>query len=205
MTSPEFQEPSPMLDLFQAPVDDSDGPRVIPNHHASFVEGDRFDTPKPASPLRERLFGKRDKAVAEKQAFRDTRAVKARKVVPNKPGQFVEPLTDFYTMAALTLMPFKPQVSFAILGPSRNLTEDEQENPDLAAQVPTVAENCARAWDEAAQRSERLRGMLDTFLTVGVLGTLVAAHTPIIMAVAGDRFNPAVAMEAMLKREAKKG
>jgi hypothetical protein len=198
MTTPQWNdgtETSPVARLFDIPLEDSDGPHVRPNHHAT-VDGEVQEAPKPASPFRERFL----KNKPPKDSVRDTRPLKAQKVVPNKPGQFVEPLTDFYNTMALVAMPFKPEVSMAILGPCRPQTEDEVAKD---VQPPTVAENCARAWDEGAQRSESLRRVLDTFLTVGVVGTIIAAHTPIIMALAGDKLNPAAAMEAMLRREAK--
>jgi hypothetical protein len=197
VTTPQWSdgaETNPVADLFNVPLEPSTPPHQVPNHHAT-VDGD-IETPKPASPFRERFLKNKDKTTP----VRDTRPAKSHKMVPNKPGQFVEPLTDFYNTVALVLMPFKPEVSMTIIGPSRPQS-DEEVRKDI--QPPTVAENCARAWDEGAQRSESLRRVLDGFLTVGVVGTIIAAHTPIIMAIAGDKLNPAAAMEAMLRREAK--
>lgn len=198
MTTPQWSdapEPTnPVAALFDVPVVDSDPPHVVPNHRAT-VDSE-MQAPEPTSPFRERFLKNKTKPVA-----RDTRPPKTQKVVPNRPGQFVEPLTDFYNTMALVAMPFKPQVAMVILGPCRPQTEEEAARD---AQPPTVAENCARAWDEGAQRSESLRRVLDTFLTVGVVGTIIAAHTPIIMSLAGDKFNPAAVMEAMLKREAER-
>ncbi len=115
----------------------------------------------------------------------------------NKPGQFVEPLTDFYNTVAIALMPFKPAVAMTIMTPAR---EDDTR---------TVAENCAIAWDEAAQKNESIRRALKTFTTIGVYGALFIAHAPIFMAgIQGTelekRFNPAAAMEDMLRKEAEK-
>jgi hypothetical protein len=156
---------------------------VTPNHRAG--NASIVDTERPRT-VRERLMGNKAK---------EPRNVtpKPRKVVPNKPGQFIEPLTDMYTGIAMVLMPFKPAVSMTIMSPVHEPT-DEVPNPI------TVAENCARAWDEAAQRSERVRLMLDGFLTVGVWGAVLTAHIPILLA-AAPSMNPATAMEAMLRRQ----
>lgn len=175
--------------------------RVVPNHRAT-VDSDApsLEEPPKRTPLRDRILKGKDSA----DKPRDTRPKPAKKHVPNVPGQFVEPLTDFYNGAAMLLMPFKPTVSMAIIGPARTPTQEELET---SADIPSVAENCARAWDEAAQRSESVRRMIDGFLTVGVWGALIAAHVPIMVAVAGDnpKFNPAAAMEAMLRKQQETG
>jgi hypothetical protein len=123
---------------------------------------------------------------------------KQRKTVPNIPGQFVEPVLDFYNMVALVMMPFDPELSMTMVSPHK-APSDEDPNP------PSVNEKCAKAWDEAAQKSESVRRMLDAFSTATVWGALAAAHVPIVALVVknhtplGAKFDPAAAMEAMLK------
>jgi hypothetical protein len=191
-------EPLSERDFFDLTPETVPFERVVPNHKATVDSDTPIEEPPKRSPLRDRILkGSSDKP-------RDTRAKPAKKSVPNVPGQFVEPLTDFYNGAAMLLMPFKPAVSMAIIGPARTPTQEELEQ---SADIPSVAENCARAWDEAAQRSESVRRMIDGFLTVGVWGALIAAHVPILVAVAGDnpKFNPAAAMEAMLRKQQEAG
>lgn len=127
----------------------------------------------------------------------------ATKTVPNVPGQFIEPLTDFYNFIGLAVMPFDPEITMTMVQPCRAPKDDEDPS-----KIPTVAENCARTLDEAAQRSESLRRVLSSFTAASVWGAVIAAHMPLIAVVAknhtplGERLDPARAMEAMLKREA---
>lgn len=200
MTDPEFPQP---LDLDSLSIVDAPAEHVVPNHHAS---SDDVPWNLPKDPpwgtenkpkrrtVRERLMGTKSK---EDTPVRDVRPSKPRKSVPNKPGQFVEPVENFYNLVAMTLMPFRPQVSMAIMMPTAESTEDGIE-------APTTAHNCAVAWDEAAQKSEAVRNFLDSFMTVGVVGKLIAAHLPIAMAAMpnNSKWNPAAAMEEMLRRRA---
>ena len=188
MTDP-FPEPEPLdlTGLTATPLPLFD-PFTVPNHRASDGASTE-DAPK--STVRERLMG-RTRTTTEKP--RNVKTTK--KVVPNVPGQFIEPLTDFYNGLAMAVMPFKPQVSMTLISPCRE-PRDESD-----VDIPTVAENCARAWDEAAQRSESVRRMLDGFNGVSVWGGLIAAHMPLVMALG---FNPAGAMENMLKRQQREG
>lgn len=186
MTSPEWTEPE--LDLSSLNVVPADAPEfVVPNHRAtadpSTVEPERKS-------VRDRLMGTKTKTEP-----RNVKVPKPRKVVPNRPGQFIEPLETFYNTMAMVLMPFKPEVSMVIMSPAGPSTEDGVE-------PPTVARNCAVAWDEAAQRSEVVRNFLDSFTTISVAGKLLAAHAPIALALMPPRFSPAQAMEDMLKRRA---
>lgn len=184
MTDP-FTEPEPLdLSGLTATPAPFPSPFVVPDHRAS---NDSSTQDSPKQTVRERLMG-RTRTTTEKP--RNTKP--AKKSVPNVPGQFVEPVTDFYNGLAMVLTPFKPQVSMALLSPCRE-PRDESD-----VDIPTVAENCARAWDEAAQRSESVRRMLDGFNGVTVWGGLIAAHMPLVMALG---FNPAASMESMLKRQ----
>jgi hypothetical protein len=168
------------------------------------IESSGRDAPdsRPPKTMRERLA-----ALKEGKKPPASRNVKktAKEPVPNKPGQFIEPLTDFYNFVALAAMPFDPEVTMVITGPCRAPKEDEDPS-----QVPSVADNCARTLDEAAQRSESLRRVLASFTTASVWGAVIAAHVPILAVVAknhtplGEKADPAKAMEVMLKREAQR-
>lgn len=165
-------------------------PHVVPNHRA----GDpSTPEPKPRNGgLRAFIDGKRETKA------RNVKPSRPKKSVPNIPGQFIEPLTDLYNGLAFVAMPFKPSVSMALLAPSKKPTED---NPTPL----TVAENCAKAWDEAAQRSESVRRFLDSMMTASVWGGLIAAHIPLAAALLegsslAEKMNPATAMDAYLRR-----
>lgn len=121
---------------------------------------------------------------------------------PNVPGQFVEPLTELYGAVAFVCMPFKPRVSMVIMGPCKMPTEAEPE-------PLSVAENCALAWDKAAQSNATIRRMLASGLTATVIGTLIAAHVPILAAALegtslAEKLDPTAAVEAFLKRQAER-
>lgn len=154
----------------------------------------------PPMTMRERLTGLKSKREAPpaRNVKKTTKAP-----VPNVPGQFIEPLTDFYNGIALVAMPFDPEITMVMTGPCRSPKEDE--TPES---VPSVAENCARTLDAAAQRSESLRRVLANFTAASVWGAVIAAHLPILAIVAknhtplGEKVDPAKAMEAMLRREA---
>lgn len=196
--SEPWSDPVPEpLDINQLSIVDAVPEHVVPNHYASGTPSTE-DKPKRKT-VRERLM----EATAGKSTVepRNVRPRKEKRSVPNRPGQFVEPLTDFYNGIAMVVMPFEPELSMTMVSPYKAPTEEEP-NP------PSVNERCAKAWDEAAQRSESVRRMLDGFLTVNVWGTLIAAHAPILLVLAknhtplGAKFSPATAMEDMLRREA---
>jgi len=188
----DMPEPLDLSALTAKPLQDTSF--LTPNHRASDQDGGGDEPPLS---LKERLTGGRKPP----PRVRNVKETKPRKVIPNRPGQFIEPLTDVYNGLALMVMPFEPELAMTLMSPHRTPTE-EDPNP------LTVAENCAKAWDEAAQRSESIRRMLDGFLTVSVFGTLVAAHAPLLMVLLknhtsfGERIDPARAMESMLKRQA---
>lgn len=168
---------------------------VVPDHSASKDGwgGEPSSNGRKSEPTRTgSLF--RASRTAEKRA-------KTTKSAPpeNVPGQFVQPLEDFYNLIAVGVMPFKPAVSMVIMSPV------DAENPT----GKTVARNCAEAWDELAQKNESVRRALKTLTTAGVYGAIIMAHAPIAMAAMSGteiekRFNPAAAMEDMLRQEAER-
>lgn len=173
---------------------------VVPNHRAS---KDPFDPSPVDGPTRGRNIFQR----AAKGEPKPSMARAKRQTSPPPPvvkGEFIEPLTDVYNTIGIALMPFKPQVAIALVSPAREATEEEKAK---GIDPPTVAENCARAWDEVAQKNESVRRALKAMTTVGVWGGLFMAHAPILMAVMadtplGEKLNPAAGAEAFLRQQA---
>lgn len=173
---------------------------VVPNHRAS---KDPFDPSPGDGPTRGRnIFQRAAKGDAKPSVTRAKRQTSP--PPPVVKGEFIEPLTDLYNTIGIALMPFKPQVAIALVSPARDASEEEKAK---GIDPPTVAENCARAWDEVAQKNESVRRALKTMTTVGVWGGLFMAHAPILMAIMadtplGERLNPAAGAEAFLRSQA---
>lgn len=83
----------------------------------------------------------------------------------SKPGEFVEPLTEFYVLAGMTvsMLDKKDQVC----GPA----------------IAESAESCAKAWDELAQKNPAVRHAIRSMLQVSAVGAVVSAHLPIMIAI----------------------
>lgn len=165
----------------------------VPNHRVG------SDLPPPdGGPSRSRRLFERSAKGATTTA--KTRA-KAPKGPPPEvtPGEFVQPLTDIYNTVAMVLMPFKPQASLVMISAAREATEEETKR---GVEPPTVNEQCAKAWDDVAQKNESVRRTLKTLTTAGVWGGLFMAHMPIVAAIMAD--TPAGdAMGALLNPTAK--
>lgn len=123
-------------------IEEDEAPNVVPNHKATKE--------------RPRIFERSER----KSNPAGPRTIKARDSIPNKPGQFVEPLQKMYAGLAFTLMPFDQEAAMVIM-----------DN----------AEKCAVSLDEAAQKNESLRRILKSMTSVGVWGAVIAAHAPIAM------------------------
>jgi hypothetical protein len=80
-----------------------------------------------------------------------------------RPGIFVKPITDAYMTGAAIVMPF---------------------NQPIATSIMQNAENCAKAWDNAAKVDKRVRKRLMQAMETGIIVPLLIAHFPIV-AVAG--------------------
>lgn len=171
---------------------------IVPDFRASDDSPNRTATREPPQTMRERLRSLRS---STEDKPRNVKLPKEKKQVPNRPGQFIAPVEDFYNLLGMVAMPFDPEFSMAMVSPHKEPTIEE---PD----PPTTAHRCAVAWDEAAQRSESVRRMLDNFTTVTVWGALAAAHAPLLLILAknhtsfGARLDPATAMEDMLRKRA---
>jgi hypothetical protein len=79
-----------------------------------------------------------------------------------KPGIFVKPITEAYMTGAAIVMPF---------------------NQPIATSIMQNAENCAKAWDNAAKVDKRVRKYLMQAMQTGVLLPLLIAHFPILTVV----------------------
>jgi hypothetical protein len=176
-----------------------DVPPVVPNHHASVpldAIADPFEKPKEPT----RTGGILKAMTGRTKEHKSTRTTGRARTSPppeNRPGQFVQPIEEFYTFLGIAAMPFKPAVAMTLLSPPPGV-----EDPT----APTVAHNCAVAWDEVAQKNEAVRRALKTFTTVSVWGALITAHVPILMAAIdgtdlAKRFNPATGAEDFLKSQ----
>lgn len=54
----------------------------------------------------------------------------------------------------------------------------------IGALIADNAENCAVAWDELAKKNASIKHALERLLETSAYGTLIAAHMPILVAVA---------------------
>jgi hypothetical protein len=86
-----------------------------------------------------------------------------------KPGIFVKPITEAYMTMAAIVMPLSQPIGTSIM-----------QN----------AENCAKAWDNAAKVDKRVRKYLLQAMSTGVLLPLLIAHMPIASVVFFVLFPP---------------
>lgn len=192
-----------MTDPFDDLPDAVSAPPVVPNHRASRDPFDPFPDVENRPTRGLNIFkgaAKTGRTPREPRAKRPTTPPP-----PVNKGEFVQPLEDIYSTIAMALLPLKPTVAMAIVSPVRAQT-DEELKADI--QPPTVAHNCAVAWDEVAQKNESVRRVLKQMTTIGVWGGLIMAHAPILAAVMAETpagaafapmFNPAAGAEAFLK------
>jgi hypothetical protein len=101
----------------------------------------------------------RERAAAAKAR---TKAKTPLPVAATKPGYFIEPIQQGYAFMAMILMPFDPVCANAIM-----------------MQAPA----CAESLDNLASKNEATRRLLFALLQTSALGLVVAAHTPIMMAI----------------------
>ncbi len=93
------------------------------------------------------------------------RKTKARKTIPPKPrnGTLVRPFTQFYVSIGALISPFDPVCGAAIINQS---------------------EECAKALENLAQSDPRVRAILMSLVETSAWGYVIAAHTPILLAIA---------------------
>jgi hypothetical protein len=130
-------------------------PGVKPNPDAS--RDVPFDDSPPPRDWRRRMNGNRAKS-AKTPSWELTR-----KTIPNKRGQFVDPLMKLYASVGAGLMVVDPICGTAIV---------------------TSAEQCAKSLDELAYQNESVRRALYSLTTTSYIGAVLVAHMPIVMAIA---------------------
>lgn len=109
------------------------------------------------------------------------RKPRERKHVPqSKPGEFVQPIADGYRLLAAIMLPFSPVGGVILETDDRQELTEHTPNPNYGKDR---AQLCAEALDEAAQKSDGLRRVLQMLTTGGVWGKVAVAHAPIALAV----------------------
>lgn len=126
-------------------IEDSDAPTVegTPNHKAT------------RKPLRER-------ARAASGTSNAREAKPRAKVAPQKKDEFVQPLTEMYTMLGVVLTPFDP------VGPV----------------IIQSAPNCAQSLNDLAAENESVRKALRSLTQASAMGAVIVAHAPIFISLA---------------------
>lgn len=88
---------------------------------------------------------------------------KTKERVPvQKKNEFVEPLTEMYTMIGVVLTPF-----------------DQHCGPTIISAAPT----CAQSLNDLAEKNENVRKALRQLTQASAMGTVIMAHAPIVLAI----------------------
>lgn len=105
------------------------------------------------------------------QKLKIKRADRASKPIPPKPrsGALVKPLTDLYTSIGTMMLPFDQVCGLVVVN---------------------SAEDCARSLDTLARENPKVRRALMAMVETSVWGQVIAAHLPIITAVAMHHVGP---------------
>lgn len=93
---------------------------------------------------------------------RNARTKPTKVTIPNRKGQFIEPLTELYGFIGFGLMPLDPTCAMAIM---------------------QAAPKCAEAWDDLAYKNQAVRRVLHSITQASIIGQLAAAHMPIFLAI----------------------
>lgn len=102
---------------------------------------------------------------ADKGRRAKTKAPKSPKPIPPKAkGKYVQPLTEIYGFVGMGLILVDPVCGQAVL---------------------SSAEACAKSVDELAYKNPAVRRVVESITQGSAVGAVVAAHMPIILAVAG--------------------
>jgi hypothetical protein len=103
-------------------------------------------------------------------------AAKGARPTAATPAKLGKQVADMYAMLALGLMIV---------------------DPTCAQAVVASAESCGLAWEQAAKESPAIRRVLTRLVTASVSGQIVAAHLPIVLAVAQHHVSPSFARQAV--------
>lgn len=150
MTEPMPEEPQ-LFEFTDAPM---------PNHTASadFVA----DPPPVTTEGGFRGFAQRSARNGRKARVKADVPIAIKAAIPNKKGQFVEPLMKLYAGAGTAVMMFDPVCGQAVL---------------------MSAQKCAESVDELAYQNESVRKAVWALTQTSIMGAVLVAHLPIIMAV----------------------
>lgn len=113
------------------------------------------------TPAKKPLFS-RGKPAGDKSDEKPPRARTTKPRIPNKKGQFVEPVLALYMGAGAMLMPFDPICGNGLV---------------------QAAPECAKYWDELAYQNDAVRRFLHGLTQTSLTTRLFMAHLPILMAV----------------------
>jgi hypothetical protein len=119
------------------------------------VPGEDFSPPKPRSKWQEFWGGKKAQKPREKTSRKPP--------APMPRGGLRKPLEDLYTGLGIMMMPF---------------------DPSCAQIVISQAPKCAEALDDLAKTNPAVRRILIGLVTTSAWGQVIAAHAPILMALA---------------------
>lgn len=150
----------PPFDPSQLSAEDTTLPgHTVPDHEAS--RGAAVP-PIPESPRRGIRNGRAKRTNRSRSVPEDTPTVEPFDLNLRSKGQFVKPITQFYTTLGTVLMPFD-----AVCGSAFILN----------------AEQCAKSMDDLAYENEAVNRALRAFIKTSVWGTVFVAHAPILLAI----------------------
>lgn len=132
----------------------------MPDHNASanFVA----DPPPPSTEGGFRGFAQRSARKGRTKRVEANVPIAVKAAIPNKKGQFVEPLVKLYAGAGTAVMMFDPVCGQAVL---------------------MSAQKCAETVDELAYQNESVRKAVWGLTQTSIMGAVFVAHLPIIMAI----------------------
>jgi hypothetical protein len=151
MTEPESW---PNVEDADAPPGFDDGPAPDHNASADFVSDD------PPKPEKNGFSGFASRSATKPKRKAPPQAI--RTLIPNRKGQFIEPLTQLYGILGTAVLMFDPVCGSAII---------------------QSAPKCAETLDNWAHQNETVRRVIWAVTQTSVAGAVFVAHMPIIIAV----------------------
>jgi hypothetical protein len=142
-------------------IDIKVGGDIPPETPVAFIGKDEFDALTPEEKGSQR-WGYKSPFDKERKARRER---KPPKPVPPKPrpGALTKPLAEFYASLGMMILPFDEPCGTAVIA---------------------NAENCARSLENLARENESARRLIMALVQTSAIGGVVAAHLPLMMAVA---------------------
>jgi hypothetical protein len=134
-------------------------PAPKPNHEAS-KDYSETEPPPPSRGTGGSRWRKRPAPAPKAKRADAPTAVKT--LIPNRKGQFVEPLMKMYGGVGAMLMMYDPICGTAVM---------------------TSAQKCAETLDDLAYQNEAVRQVVWSLTRTSAFGAVIVAHLPIIMAI----------------------